>query len=421
MEKLAILGGKKAVTIPFPHWKWPPLFEGEIDAVVKQMKEGKGTSKGIPEIVDKLETEFAKFHNVKYALALSSATGCLHTAFFAAGIGPGDEVIAPTYTFPATITPVFQLGGIPVLCDCEKYIPNISPAEIEKKITKKTKAVVITHLWGHPCEMEAIMKIVKKNKLYLIEDCSHSHGSTYKGKLVGTFGDIAVFSFDNNKMLAAGETGLMITNNKELFERAVLFSDFCGRNTTQITKKKYLNFKDTGLGLKYRIHPLGAVLALEKFKRLNELNGLRNKMLRYFSEKLKETKSIIPPVIKDYVYMGAYYGYKPFYNRDWNKNLNIKKYISILNAEGVDVRQTVTPPLHRTFLFNKIKEVYKLCPNFAVNKITDYPEYKSKDFPNAEWYYKNHLSFPTFTFEKDRPLIDQYIEAIKKVEENYIK
>ncbi|HPQ20019.1 MAG TPA: aminotransferase class I/II-fold pyridoxal phosphate-dependent enzyme [bacterium] len=435
-QKLAILGGEKAVKIPPPHWQWPAKYDEELQDIINQYKFGKSTNKGIPEIVDKLETEFAAYHNAKYALALSSATACLHTAFFAAGVCSGVEVISPTYTFPATITPVFQLGGIPVLCDCFKDNGLIIPSEIEKKITKKTKVLVITHLWGHPCEMDEILKIVKKNKLLLIEDCSHAHLSTYKNQLVGTFGDIAVFSFDNQKMPASGEAGLLITNNQELYERCIVFSDFCGRNTSQIRLKKYLNFKETGIGLKYRIHPLGAAQAYFKFKKLQELNAMRNKMLLYFSDRLKEIKSIISPKIKENCTMGAWYGYKPLYNSlevspdflaknnkllNFTKNkkqLHIQDYIKILNAEGVDVRQTVTPPLHRTFLFNKIKEVFKICPNFAVNKFDDYPKYKSKDFPNAEWYYKNHLSFPTFSFEKDKSLIDEYVEAIKKVEFN---
>ncbi|HOK41904.1 MAG TPA: aminotransferase class I/II-fold pyridoxal phosphate-dependent enzyme [bacterium] len=433
MLKLAINGGAKGVKIAPPHWQWPLKYDDELEAIINQYKFGKGTTKGIPEIVDKLENEFAAYHGVKYGLALSSATACLHTAFFACGVSQGVEVLAPTYTFPATITPVFQLGGIPILCDCFRENGNIMPQEIEKKITKKTKVLVITHLWGHPCEMDEIMKLVKKYKIFLIEDCSHSHLATYKNRLVGTFGDIAVFSFDNQKMPAAGEAGLLITNNQELYERCIVFSDFCGRNTTQVSLKKYLNFKESGLGIKYRIHPLGAAQAYFKFKKLPELNAMRAKMLNYFSERLKETKSIVPPKIKEYCTMGAWYGYKPFYNKimlsanckiqgsvtnmkNKKSELNIQEYIKILNAEGVDVRQTVTPPLHKTFLFNKIKEVYKICPNFAVNKISDYPRYKAKDFPNAEWYYKNHLSFPTFTFEKDKKIIDEYIEAIKKVE-----
>jgi len=429
MNKLAIEGGKKAVTISMPHWQWPAKYKEELKAIINQYKFGKGTSKGILEIVDKLETEFAAHHGVKYGLALSSATACLHTAFFACGVGPGVEVIAPTYTFPATITPVFQLGGIPVLCDCLKENGNIDPAQIEKKISKKTKVIVITHLWGHPCEMDEIVKIAKKNNLKLIEDCSHSHFATYKNKLVGTFGDISCFSFDNQKMPASGEAGLIITDNQELYERSIIFSDFCGRNTSQVSMKKYLNFQETGLGLKYRIHPLGAAQAYFKFKKLEELNASRNKLLKYFSEKLLETKSITPPPVSEYCTLGAQYGYKPFYNAGWSDDLRIRKsadpqinklpiieYIRILNAEGVDVRQTVTPPLHMTFLFTKIIEVFKICPNMAINKVSDYPKYKAKDFPNAEWYYRNHLSFPTFTFKKDKQLIDQYIEAIKKVE-----
>lgn len=414
MEKLAIMGGLKKVTIQPPHYIWPDVSEKEIQAVEKYMRAGKNCEYGYPEIVEEFENRFKEYHKINYALALNSGTSSLHTAYFALGIGPGDEVIVPNFTFPATALPIFPLGGIPILCDCLKDTVNIDPKEIERKITKKTKAIAITHLWGHPCEMDEIMNISKKYNIPVLEDCAHSPGAKYKGKLVGTFGAVACFSFDNNKLLASGEAGVLITKSQEIFEKSMLFSDLGARIKKQIKLPRYKKFIETGLGLKYRIHPLAAVIANEKVKILDELNNGRVKTLNYFSNLLKETKSIIPPVNKEYVERGGFYGYKPVYNSESLDGLQISAFIKILQAEGVDVRQTVSPPLHKTELFSN-------SINYGVSTNTTYTlkenRYSPEDYPISEWFMKSHLSFPTFSKKIDKRIIDQYIEAIHKVED----
>lgn len=412
MEKLAILGGPTRVTLPLPHFRWPEIIEHDMKAVHDYLKDGKINKYGYPEIVGEFETRFKEYHGARFALALNSGTSCLHAAYYALGIKPGDEVIVPDFTFPATATPLFPLGAIPVLCDCLKDTVNIDPADIERKITSKTKAIAITHLWGHPCDMDEIMAISRKSNLPVLEDCSHAHGAKYKGKLVGTFGEVSCFSCDNQKMMASGEAGIMITNSQEVFEKSMIFSDFGGRVKLQIKSSKFARFNETGLGLKYRIHPLAAALANEKLKRLDAINRDRVETLNYFSKRLEETKSITPPVTKGYVLRGGFYGYKPLYDSKKMGSLDIKLFIKILQKEGVDVRQNVTPPLHRTELFSDSK-------NYGISTNTDSSvkrKYKPQDFPNSEWFFNNHLSFPTFSKPSDRYIIDQYIEAIHKVE-----
>ena len=212
MKRLALFGGKKAVSKPLPHYIWPEKNKKLNDAVYKYFSLIKNGKSGLPDIIEKFEKNFKNFHNSNYALALSSGTAALHTAYYALGIGPGDEVIVPNYTFPATALPILVLGAKPILCDCLRDTANIDPDEIVKKITKKTKAITITHWWGHPCEMKEILRISKKFNIPVVEDCAHSPGAKYKGKLVGTFGLISCFSLNNSKLLASGEGGVLLTN-----------------------------------------------------------------------------------------------------------------------------------------------------------------------------------------------------------------
>lgn len=417
MEKLAILGGHKKVRIPFPHFIWPEVSEKEIRAVQNYMRSGRTGKRGCPEIVEEFERRFKEYHGARFALALNSGTSCLHTAYYAMGIKPGDEVIVPVFTFPATALPLFSLGAIPVLCDCLRDTACIDPSDIKRKIGSKTKAIAVTHLWGHPCEMDEIMAISKKYKIPVLEDCSHAHGAKYKGRYVGRFGLVSCFSCDNQKMMASGEAGIMITDSQQIFEKSLIFSDFGARVKIQVKIPEFARFNATGLGLKYRIHPIAAVIANEKLKRLDRMNKEKVEVLDYFSERLRETRSITPPVKRDYVEIGGFYGYKPIYNSGKLNGLDIKLFIKILQAEGVDVRQTVTPPLHQTELFSDSKN-YGISTNNkkAACKI----KYKKGDFPNAEWFFNNHLSFPAFFKRSQKKIIDQYIKAMHKVENNLV-
>jgi len=411
MKQLAILGGQKSVKIPFPHFVWPDVDERDIKAVEKYMRNPVNGSTGMPKSVDDFEKNFQEFHHAEYVLALNSETSCLHTAFFAFGIGGGDDVLVPDFTFPATALPILSLGANPILVDCQRDTFNINPEDILKKITPKTKALVVTHLWGHPCEMDEIVAICKDRHILLLEDCAHVPGAKYKGKLVGTFGDIGCFSFDNQKLLASGEAGIMIFKNREIYERAIVFSDFGVRPKKQLTIEQWKQFNDTGLAVKYRIHPLAAVVANEKFSRLEEFNSRRKDLYNYFCCALDAVTTIEKPVTRTYVERGGYYGFKPIFKTI--NRVGILKYIEALWAEGVDIRQTVTPPLHRTALFGKTESY-----GVPLNKKWDREiiKFTDVDFPNSSWVQDNHLSFATFSHEKEKAIIDQYIEAILKVE-----
>jgi dTDP-4-amino-4,6-dideoxygalactose transaminase len=394
----------KPVKIKQPHFIWPPKDEKISKKIYTYFLNYKNGKNGLPDSIENLEAEFCKFNKNKYALALSSGTAALHVAYLSIGLKKGDEVIISDYTFPATLIPLFLLNVIPVLCDVDQNDANIDPDCIEKLITNKTKAIVVTHWWGQPCNMKKILKICKKYKLKLIEDCAHSPGAKFLNKNVGSFGDFGCFSFDNNKLLASGEGGMLTTNNYNLYQKAILYSDFGPRLYNSITVKKLRNFIQTGIGTKYRIHFLAAKIAGLKLKNINKLNSQRKKLHDYFNSKLKNSKLFkTPRDVKDFK-RGGFYGYKVLVKND---KIKINDLIKLLISKNLDARKTETPPLHLTNTFkilNYKKNYFNIC------------KIKKGFLKNSKWFHENHVSFPTFYDLKHKKIIDEYCRVIYQIE-----
>ncbi len=410
----AILGGPPAVTIPYTP-DWPKIGDEEIAAVVELMHKRQLSIYDRSGVIAELEDAFAAYHDVRYALTHNSGTSALHAAFFAAGIGPGDEVIAPTYTFLATVVPILQCNGIPVLCEMDPETLTIDPESIRQSITPQTRAIVVTHIWGHLAEMDDICAIARLHDLVVIEDCSHAHGATYRGRKAGTIGDIGVFSLEGHKPIVAGEGGMLITNNQDYYERAVLLGHFGDRAKQCVELPHNRRFVDTGFGHKYRMHPLGAAICNVQLRHLDEWNEMRRENLDYLSEQLREVPGIIPPVTRPHTTRGGFYGYKPVYDKDALDGLPIDLYIEALRAEGVQVKRPDSPPLHLLPLFQDLPDrlYHHSCPwecPHAKRKVT----YKPGDFPVAESIFEKLLSLPTFT-DPARDIIDKYIVAFEKV------
>jgi dTDP-4-amino-4,6-dideoxygalactose transaminase len=415
LDQLAIFGGVKSINYDGPHWLWPPISEERIEAAASYLRDGKKNQSGYPEIVEEFEQNFASYHGSKYALTMNSGTSSLHAAFFAIGAGSGDEIIAPSLTFHATASPIVQTNAVPILCDCEPDTGNIDPVDLETKITKRTVGVVITHICGHPCEMDAIKKITKKYGIALIEDCSHAHGAEYKGHKVGTFGDIGIFSLDNNKILASGEGGVIITNDRKYYERAMIVSDFGPRTESEITLSGLREFNTTGLGLKHRIHPVSAAIANYELTKLDEYIEKRLQILTHISGSLCGLPGVSPPVTRNHVTRGAFFGYRPFYIKGDVHNLDILTTIKILQSEGMEIRQSSNPPLHLMALFQRSKNnPYDKGFVKTTSKFNSNLRYEIGDFPVSEEFYNSTFSIPTFTLEPDE-LIKSYIIAFKKV------
>jgi dTDP-4-amino-4,6-dideoxygalactose transaminase len=213
MAKLALLGGTPVRAAPY--MQWPYADEQEIGAVTEILLSGKwGRYEG--EKAVEFENAFAKAHGAKYAVAVTNGSAALEIALAAMGVGPGDEVIVPSYTFVASATAIVMNGATPVFADVEPDTYNLDPACFEAAITEKTKAVIPVHFAGFPCDMDKILSIAEKHNLYILEDAAHAHGGAYKGKMMGSIGDAGAFSFQTTKNMTAGEGGACITDDEAL-------------------------------------------------------------------------------------------------------------------------------------------------------------------------------------------------------------
>jgi perosamine synthetase len=224
------------------------------------------------------ETAFAKYVGVKHAIATSSCTGALHLSLAALGIGPGDEVIVPDITWVATANAVLYVGATPIFADVDRNTWLVDPASIESKITPRTKAIMVVHLYGHPCDMDRIGAIAQKHGLRLIEDAAPSVGATYKGRHTGSFGDFACFSFQGAKLAVTGEGGMLLTSDDKLFERAYEIWNQ-GRNPG--------TFWIRTNGLKYKMSNVQAAIGLGQLERTDAMVDAKRRIFRWYEEGLR--------------------------------------------------------------------------------------------------------------------------------------
>lgn len=220
-QQLAILGGPKAVPQVNPKlFHWPIVTEEDEQAVLDVLRSGRMSG---TDITQQFEAEYARWMGVKHALGYCNGTSALLGAFWACEVGAGTEIICPSMTYWASATGAIQLGATVNFADIDRETLCIDPKDIEHRIGPKTKAIVVVHYAGYPCDMDAIMAIARKHKVRVIEDVSHAHGTLYKGRKVGTIGDIAAMSMMAGKSFAIGEAGMMVTNDRQLWERCVAF------------------------------------------------------------------------------------------------------------------------------------------------------------------------------------------------------
>ncbi|MFD6072674.1 DegT/DnrJ/EryC1/StrS family aminotransferase, partial [Amycolatopsis lurida] len=266
--ELALLGGTPVISEPGPHFSWPPLDDHTDLRVLAQLQRSISIYNRSG-VISELETALEDYFGVRHAVLTSSGTAALHSAYVAAGVGPGDEVIVPAYTFLATVTPLLHLGAIPVLADSDGT-GNLSVADVAARITPKTVAVMATHLWGVPADIAGLRALADEHNLLLLEDGSHAHGAAVAGRKVGSVGDIAAFSLNGPKPLSAGEGGFVLTNSDEVYYRILMHGHYNKRCKSEIPPSHPLHrYAVTGMGLKFRIHPLAAAIALDQLERLD--------------------------------------------------------------------------------------------------------------------------------------------------------
>lgn len=268
-----------------------PVITAEAKAYVNEaMDSGWISSAG--KYIEEFEKEFATFLGVKHAVTATSGTAAIHLALATLNVGPGDEVIVPDFTMMGSVLPVLYCGATPVFVDAEAETFNIDPNLIEAKITKKTKAIMPVHLYGHSAEMDQILAIAKKHSLPVIEDAAEVHGATYKGRMCGSMGELGCFSFYANKIITTGEGGMLVTNDDLLAARARVLKDLA-----HSAKKRFWHEE---MGFNYRMTNLQAAVGLGQLQHVDEFLEKKQWMAERYREGLGGIKHLRLPITKEY-------------------------------------------------------------------------------------------------------------------------
>lgn len=315
----------------------PCLGEEEVREVAKVIRSGMlSLGPRLPEF----ERQFAKYIGTKHAIAVNSGTSGLHLCIKALNINPGDEVITTPFSFVASSNPVLFEGGRPVFADIEERTYNIDPENIEKAITRRTKAILIVHLFGRPCNMQRIMEIARKRKIPVIEDACEAIGAKFKGRNVGTFGRMAVFAFYPNKQMTTGEGGMITTDDHRL---ASLFRSL--RNQGRDDSGEWLNH--VRLGYNYRLDEMSCALGLVQLKKINFMLKERERVALAYNQRLKEMPQIILPCLSKDTQLSwwVYYLRLCAGSRD--------RLLKYLNRDGVSARGYFDPPIHLQPFYKK--------------------------------------------------------------------
>ena len=401
----AILGGAPAVTLDQTEAnRWPILTEEDEQAVVEVMRSGNITTHPVAR---ELESEYASYFERRFALSHNNGTSALMAAFFAIDLQPGDEVIVPTATFWASVIPMLWLGAVPVFCECEEERLGLDPADVEAKITDKTKAIVVVHLWGLPSKMTELQAIAAKHDLKIIEDASHAHGAKWRGKPCGALGDISVFSLQGDKLVPGGEGGVFFCDDEAYLERAMCMGDMMRMLEL---KTPAMRFAGTTFGIKTRIAPVSAAIARVQLRRLAKRNAKRNENLAYLSEALE--------ALGFHTYLGPEHVERVYFeflvrHDEAAVGLPLDVLIEALVAEGCEAERPRYPLLHQQPLFTEgtWQQIARLQEGVPVR------EYRPEDLPRTQ--HGNSLMFKLPSFPNaERELLDQHIAAFRKVVAN---
>jgi dTDP-4-amino-4,6-dideoxygalactose transaminase len=403
----AILGGDKAVTQDPARLKeaerWPVITDEEVAAVTEVLRSGELS---LHPVTQALEEDYRSWLGVKHAVACCNATSAIFAALHGFGLEPGDEVIAPSATYWASVMPVLWCGAVPVFCEIESEQVGLDPEDVERKITPRTRAMIIVHLWGMPSKMEELTRIAERHNLKVLEDASHAHGAKWRGRPTGTFGDAAVFSLQTNKLAPAGEGGVLVTDDDALCEHAVCLGHF---ERIIDLKTPARRFAGTGFGLKHRMAPLSAAVARVQLRHLPEHNARRNENIRYLSERLEKfgLNTFLPPPDVERVYFMFMVE-----NVELRSGLPTDRLVAALQAEGCMVASPRYPLLHQQPVFteDRFLDIARLrhLPRETL------PIYRPDALPQTAAGNERLIQLPSFP-NADRVLLDQYALAFEKV------
>jgi 3-amino-5-hydroxybenzoate synthase len=401
MSVLALMGGQKTKTKPFP--AWPQYDEAEMQAL-REVLESRLWWRTPGTQTLQFEQDFAAMHGAKYGIAVTNGTHAIEVALGALGIGFGDEVIVPDYTFVATASAVLSLGALPVLVDVDHDTYSIDPAKVRAAITPHTKAIIAVHMGGLPADMDALAEVAAQRNLPLIEDSAHAHGSEWRGKRVGTLGLAGTFSFQASKTMTAGEGGIVITNDPE-FERTARSIQDCGRMAGR-------PFYDHVMyGSNYRLSEWqGAVLGVQ-LTRLDSQTRLRHHNACILDGVLREIDGITPQRMDERCTRNGHYLYMFHYNSASFAGLPPARFAEALAAEGVPTHMSY-PPLHSLEVFTTGAYKKRIPPGQPTDMMRHEP------FPNSARAMREVINLPHATLLGDEQDLHEIGAAIRKIQQH---
>jgi UDP-4-amino-4,6-dideoxy-N-acetyl-beta-L-altrosamine transaminase len=391
MENLPQIQVTNPIRSQFLPFSLPDIGEEEIEEVAQALRSGWITT---GPRTKEFERRIGEYLGAEHAIAVNSCTGGLHVALAAIGVGPGDEVITSPLTFCSTANVILHLGGTPVFADIGEDC-NVDPAEIERRITPRTKAILPVHYAGQPCKMDQILACAREHNLPVIEDAAHAIGARYRDQMIGTIGDVTVFSFYATKNLTTAEGGMITTGNEELAERMRLLS------LHGISKDAWKRYTSEGSwyyevlcpGYKYNMTDLQAALGLHQLAKLERFLQIRSRYVALYNDAFGEMPEIQTPVVNEDV-RHAWHLYVIQLDLE-RLTINRALFVDALRAENIGTSVHFIP-VH-------------LHPYYR-----DTFGFKRGDYPNAERVYDRILSLPLYSSMTDRD-VEDVIAAVKKV------
>ncbi len=401
MGELAIAGGKPVRSDSYP--RWPEWSEQERERLLEVLESGHWWATGgtrVPEF----ERAFAAFNNVGDCVAVTNGTHAIEVALMAAGLGEGDEVIVTDYTFFASAAAVLFVNAIPVLVDIDPDTFCIDPAAVEAAITKRTRAVVAVHVAGHPADLDRLVEICRRHDLALIEDCAHAHGSTWKDVPVGSIGDVGTFSFQESKLMTAGEGGAIVVSDPILGERVRSFAD-CGRLPGEWFYSHY------ALGGNYRMTEWQGAVLLSQLDRFPDQNRARNENALWLNDELARIPGVYPQARDERCTSQGYYCYIVRIDEE-EFGATRDQTRKALIGEGIPMAMSY-PAVHTLDAFATVNGFAPRLRNRS-----GLPDYANLDLPESMKAARTTLWFPHQVLMGDRRGVSDVAEAMHKVSQH---
>lgn len=401
MTQLALWGGEPVKKTPFP--AWPHFDDHERAALIEVLESGQWwRSPGTRTL--EFEQAFARYHEARHGLAVTNGTAALEVSLAALGIGPGDEVIVPDYTFVATASAVLFTGALPVMVDVTPDTYCLDPDLTESVLSPRTKAIIVVHLAGHTADMDRFLDIARRYDVALVEDCAHAHGSEWRGQKVGALGDLGTFSFQQSKLMTAGEGGLIVTNDDDLERRARSIHD-CGRMPGEWYYAHFI------YGSNYRLSEWQSAVLLQQLARLDAQAAVRTRNAAFLNHALTEIDGITPQAQDPRCTRNGHYGYLFHYDQRTFGDTPINRFIETLNAEGIPTQSSYAP-LHAMDLFQSGAYRHRLSPP----QREEHHDFLNADFPNTSrvaWEGVWLIHQTLLGSQEDTALI---VEAVNKIQ-----